>query len=131
MLFRSQIAGYGWEWHSSQQADSIYVKDTVHWTYIDTNTIKLNISQSSLQGRSWNYPNTSHQAAEFPISITGLAPAGSTVPVLSGKTSSIRSLEYQGNKYFQVYVPIDNQFIWEPTAVPNLARVKVKIHGYI
>ena len=125
------VAEDQWEWHSKNQGDdSIYIKNTIHWTYIDTNTIKLNISQHSLQGRSWHYPNTSHEAVEFPISITGIV-SGSTVPVLSGKTSSIRSLAYQGSKYFQIFVPIDNQFIWAPTAVPNLASVKVKIHGYI
>ena len=125
------VAEDQWEWHSKNQGDdSIYIKNTIHWTYIDTNTIKLNISQHSLQGRSWKYPNTSHEAVEFPISITGIV-SGSTVPVLSGKTSSIRSLAYQGSKYFQIFVPIDNQFIWAPTAVPNLASVKVKIHGYL
>ena len=121
-----------WEWHSnSSGATSAYTVDAVHWTYIDTDTIKLNIAQDSLVGRSCNYPDAAHQAVEFPISITGLDPTGLTVPVLSGKTSSIRSLTFDGNKYFQVYVPIGNQFIWNPTAVSNLANVKVKIHGYL
>ena len=119
-----------WTWKSdSTGSDSFYLPGKIFWTYIDTDTVKLNISQNSLTGRDWNYPDMAQTSIVFPISITGIS-NNKIVPILSGNTSSVRSLFYEGGRYFQVKVPAASQLIWNPTAVPNLSNVRAAIHGY-
>ena len=115
----------------STGSDSLYEKNKIYFTYIDTDTLKLNISQDSIAGASWQYPSSSHELAEFPISIIGKRNNGKKIVVLSGKTSSIRSLNYGGNNYFQVYVPAANVFKFDNNAVANQGKVECKIHGYM
>jgi len=115
----------------STGGSSTYNVNKIYYTYIDTDTIKLNISQDALAGISWNYATGAHELVEFPISIIGKDANGKRVLVLSGKTSSIRSLAYEGTRYWQVYVPAANTFKFDPNSVDNNSKVECKIHGYM
>jgi len=119
-----------WTWKSAKQSGSNYAEENILWTYIDTDTIKLNISQVPKNGQEWRYPGKEHTAVSFPINIQGTAANGKLVPVLCGTTSSIRSLDFNGSPYWQVYVPASNQFIWTPNAVPDMTQITLTIPGY-
>jgi hypothetical protein len=119
-----------WVWNAAKQSSSNYAEKNILWTYIDADTIKLNISQIPKNGQAWRYPGKQHTAVSFPINIQGMAANGKLVPVLCGTTSSIRSLDFGGSPYWQVYVPASNQFIWTPNAVPNMTQITLTIPGY-
>jgi hypothetical protein len=119
-----------WVWNAAKQSGSNYAPENILWTYIDTDTIKLNISSIPKNGEPWRYPAKPHTPISLPINMQGMAANGKLVPILIGTTSSIRSFDFEGAPYWQVYVPSANQLIWTPNAVPNMSRITLTIPGY-